>query len=104
MTVSAEHRHVHHGRPRIGVRVWQDVVLAVAVGTARCHRVAAFRGCAMQAEAMRYGLGLVAVVAIDGLQILRVPPAFGTSQVLVTIHARRIGVNGSCAGVCGDED
>ena len=62
-------------------------------GTAGGHRVAAFRGRAVQAAVMCSGLGIVAGAAIDKLEFFRMSPAPATSQVCVTVDAGQIGVN-----------
>jgi len=54
---------------------------------------------------MRYGLGLVAAIAIDKLQILACGvPAPLRVQIAVAVHACRVGVNGCRVSVFGDED
>ena len=62
-------------------------MLAVTVGAAGGHRIAAFRGCAVQASAMRARLGFVSRAAVDEFELFRMPPAFAAGEIRVAFHA-----------------
>ncbi len=79
-------------------------MLAVTVGAGGGHGIAAYRGLAVEALAMRTGLGFMAVAATDKLELLRVPTSPGAGQVCVAFHAGQVGVNGRCTGIFRYED
>lgn len=79
-------------------------MLTVTVDATRSHRVAAHGSLAVEASAVRSGLGFVAGAAIDKLEIFGVPPPLSAGQVRVAVDAGQTCVHGCRAGIFGHED